>query len=164
MSDLLKWYMNTDPTPSISADSNQQICKSLVTAMLVNAIEELRLYLTPAPKLKPSYYGYAKKPLSELRWFIASPDGGEALADGADLSSVFETYRRKAMPLLLQAEQIANSDKGSWLDVFPFYFEVVSENPRKRIHHSSPNNPYSSVDIISHQIELFTEYTTPALP
>lgn len=125
--------------------------------MLGNAIEELRYHIShPISKdLRSSYFGYIKKPLAELRWFITHPEGGEMLAASADISSVFQKYRRKAMPLLLEAEALAETTKSARYNVFPFYNEALSQNPMKRHRFRRFNNLYSSVDILTYQQDDF---------
>ena len=126
-------------------------------AMLGNAIEELRYHIAhPISKdLRSSYFGYIKNPLAELRWFITHPEGGEMLAASADISSVFQKYRRKAMPLLLEAEALAETTKQACYNVFPFYNEALSQNPMKRHRYREISNLYSNVEILTCQQDDF---------
>ena len=164
---LIRLYMKTSPIPSNCPESLELTCKEIVMAMLGNAIEELRYHIThPISKdLRSSYFGYIKNPLGELRWFLTSPEGGEMLAASADISSVFQKYRRKAMPLLLEAEALAEATKAAHYNVFPFYNEALSQNPMKRHRYRRFSNLYSNVDILSYQqddffLALFSQTST----
>jgi len=149
--------MKTKPIPSNHPEASESTCIEIVMAMLGNAIEELRFHISHpiAKDPRSSHFGYIRNPLAELRWFITSPEGGEMLAASADISSVFQKYRRKAMPLLLEAEALAETTKAACYNVFPFYHEALSQNPMKRHRFRRFNNLYSSVDILTYQQDDF---------
>ena len=136
-------------------------------AMLGNAIEELRFHISHPVAKDPrsSHFGYIRNPLAELRWFITHPEGGEMLAASADISSVFQKYRRKAMPLLLEAEALAEAGMKTHYNVFPFYNEALSQNPMKRHRYREISNLYSNVEILTCQqddffLALFSQTST----
>lgn len=154
---LIRLYMKTKPIPSNYTEASESTCIEIVMAMLGNAIEELRYHIARPISKDPrsSYFGYIKNPLAELRWFITAPEGGEMLAAAADISSVFQKYRRKAMPLLLEAEALAETTKQARYNVFPFYNDALSQNPMKRHRFRRFNNLYSNVDILTYQQDDF---------
>lgn len=164
---LIRLYMKTKPIPCSYPEISESTCIEIVMAMLGNAVEELRYHITHPISKDPrsSYFGYIKNPLAELRWFITHPEGGEMLAASADISSVFQKYRRKAMPLLLEAEALAEAGMKARYNVFPFYHEALSQNPMKRQRYREISNQYSSVDILSYQqddffLALFSQTST----
>ena len=82
---------------------------ALAIAILCNAINEIKAHhhSIPARRFNRSYYGPERNPLPELRGFVTEPYGAELLASLANLENCFGEYRRKARPLLEEAEALA---------------------------------------------------------